>query len=166
MDFSKGFQLEVPAVFIPWGIRAADLEAPFGGSLERVRDGYYCMTCESLGGMQNELGLHFSYYSAIGTLHKLEFFRKDYSDIQGSYETFQKHFEDAFGPPDFREPGQQDGLPDCAWHLGDVTIVHYVFDRFGLEEHMEITKRHKSFLGQALHQIWEKITFGVGATRP
>ena len=73
-------------------------------------------------------------------LYELEFFRKSYADQTKSYEEFQEHFEAEFGKPNFIQPGTE-GFDRCTWNLQDVEIVHYVFDRFGPEEHMRIRKR-------------------------
>ena len=44
-----------------------------------------------------------------------------------------------FGEPN-TERSETEGFPAFSWQLDGVTIVHYVFDRFGPEEHMRIIK--------------------------
>lgn len=86
--------------------------------------------------MNHELGFHFK-PRKDGTLHELEFFRRSYQDQEKSYNEFQHHFETAFGPPTETKPGPE-GFPSHTWRLRGATIKHYVFDRFGPEEHMRI----------------------------
>ena len=139
MDISEGFQIEEPDVFVPWGVSEAELSDLLGSHLRHVTDGYYTVSCHSLGGMKHELGFHFE-PRHNGKLHELEFFRRSYADQAGSYKQFQRHFEQAFGPPDRTEPGTE-GFASHEWHRPGAVIRHYVFDRFGPEEHMRIRRR-------------------------
>jgi len=106
IDITKGFQIDEPQVFIPWDIDEATLiNVLMRFDLRKVTDGYYCISCKSLGGLSKELGFHFEtkidenkhkeledYMKPIGTIIKkiepasdlknlgklkeLEFFRK------------------------------------------------------------------------------------------
>ena len=89
--------------------------------------------------MEHELGFHFEPRSG-DFLYELEFFRRSYSEQKKSYQEFQDHFEAVFGKPNFTQSGYG-GFDSCTWNLQDVEIAHYVFDRFGPEEHMRIRKR-------------------------
>jgi hypothetical protein len=82
------------------------------------------------------LGLH---CRDQGHLSELEFFRTAYPDQRASYDDFQRHFEQAFGPPSSTEPADC-GFLTHTWQLQGAIIVHYVFDRFGLEEYMRIRR--------------------------
>ena len=94
------------------------------------------MSCVSLDGMAHELGFHFSPRSK-GILTKLEFFRSSYENQKASFDEFQKHFERFFGQPTNSTMGTE-RFPSHTWELQGIRIIHYVFDRFGLEEHMRI----------------------------
>jgi len=109
-----------------------ELRRLVGDRLRRVRRGYYCLSCTSLGGLRHELGCHFD-----RGLQELEFFRKAYPDQRASFNEFQHHFESAFGPPTETTPGSE-GLPNHRWVFPGFEIVHVVYDRFGPEEHMRI----------------------------
>lgn len=138
MNIDLGFQIEIPNVFIPWGIDELELKELLGSMLRYVTTGYYTITCESLGGMKHELGFHFE-PRKNGKLNELEFFRKSYDDQEASYKEFQNHFETAFGKPTYTQKGDE-GFLSHQWNLKGTTIVHYVYDRFGPEEHMRIKR--------------------------
>jgi len=128
------FTIEEPAVSVPWGLTAAELEA-LVPSVRHVTHAYYTLPVTVLGGLDCMLGFHFR--GPHGGLSELEFFRTAYPDQRASFEEFQRHFEAAFGPPSASESGY-DGLPSCEWRLSGISIVHFVLDRFGPEEHMRI----------------------------
>lgn len=84
------------------------------------------------------LGFHFE-PRKNGILKELEFFRTDYSNQQKSFDDFQSHFEKSFGKPTSSTKGNE-GFNNYEWNFNEVQIVHFVFDRFGPEEHMRIKK--------------------------
>ena len=140
MDITKGFQIEDPNVFVPWSVSQSQLrELLSKHGLTHITKGYFTITCKSMGGMEHELGFHFEPRSG-DFLYELEFFRRSYSDQKKSYQEFQGHFEAVFGKPNFVQPGYE-GFDSCTWNFQNVEIVHYVFDRFGSEEHMRIRKK-------------------------
>jgi len=136
MNIDLGFQIDNPNVFIPWGIDEMELKKLLGSSLRHVTTGYYTITCESLGGMKHELGFHFE-PRKNGKLNELEFFRRSYDNQKASYNEFQNHFEASFGKSTYTKEGNE-GYQSHKWNINKITIVHYVFDRFGPEEHMRI----------------------------
>ena len=136
MEIREAFTIEAPSVSVPWGITEAELKALIPG-LRHVTRAYHTLPVTVLGGLRCMLGFHFR--SSSGGLSELEFFRTAYPDQRASFEEFQRHFERAFGPPSSSEPGDH-GLPSCEWRLPGVSIVHYVLDRFGPEEHMRIRR--------------------------
>lgn len=139
MDIRDGFALEDPAVVIPWTITVAELRSLFGSHLREVTRGYFTVSCTSLGGLRHELGFHFMPRDG-DRLNELEFFRRAYPNQAESFEEFQRHFEAAFGRPDWTE--QRSGaFPAYAWNVPGAQIVHYVIDRFGPEEHLHIERR-------------------------
>lgn len=138
MDLTTGFQIATPSIFVPWLLDNPGIEALLASvPHKKVTYGYYTLECEPFSGLRCMLGLH---TRPNGKLTKLEFFRTSYADQKGSFEEFQRYFEAAFGPPTTKKDGSE-GLPDYQWHLKSAVIVHYVFDRFGPEEHMEIHYR-------------------------
>ena len=140
MDLDDGFQIEEPRVLVPWGIREHALRSllPDG---HHVTDGYFVVDCTSLGGLRHALGFHFDPRSAQGRLVELEFFRQAFPDLQQSYDDFQARLEATFGPPAETSPGTWDeAMPTHRWSSGGATITHLVFDRFGPEEHVRITR--------------------------
>jgi len=115
---------------------AAALE---GYKLRRVTDGYYTTPCRVLRDLAIMIGFHFAPRSA-GRLAYFELFRTRYDDLQASFDEFQVHLEQSFGKPTIQERSAS-GFPAYRWEFGDVAVFHYVFDRFGPEEHVEIRKR-------------------------
>jgi hypothetical protein len=139
MDINKGFQIDDPKVFVPWDIDEKELTNLFNGrELKRVTTGYFTITCRSLDSLTCMLGFHFDPRSN-GRLNELEFFRTRYDDQKKSFDEFQMYFVKAFGQPTDMTKGNE-GFNNYTWLLNNVHIVHYVFDRFGPEEHMRIKK--------------------------
>ena len=137
MNIAEGFSIEQPDLFVPWNISEAELRRIFTGNrLCEVTRGYFTTSCVSLGGLSHELGFHF-HPRAGGVLLELEFFRRAYPDQAASYHEFQRHLESTFGKPTTTTPGSE-GFPTHAWKLPRVRIGHYIFDRFGPEEHVRI----------------------------
>ena len=143
MYINRGFQIDNPKAFIPWGITEQQLISILGDKLRRVTDGYYSLTCESLGGLKHELGFHFE-PRRRGLLQLFEFFRRSYPDLHASFDEFQSYFVREFGAPTKSKAGSE-GFPDYTWRLKNVIIKHYIFDRFGPEEHMTIEKSNSKF---------------------
>ncbi|HWB61702.1 MAG TPA: hypothetical protein VG733_19625 [Chthoniobacteraceae bacterium] len=140
MEISKGFQIEQPELFIPWKVSEPELQRIFDGHLLcHVTHGYFTTHCVSLCGLSHELGFHFDPRRG-GVLIELEFFRTSYVDLAGSYQDFQQHLETAFGQPMVTTPGPE-GFSSHVWQLSEVEVVHFIFDRFGPEEHVRIKKQ-------------------------
>jgi hypothetical protein len=139
MDVSKGFQITEPNVFIPWSSDEGQLPWLLrGAKLQCVTKGYYTANLISFGGLNCMIGFHFK--EPNNTLSELEFFRMNYDDQKASFEEFQNYFEAAFGKPTSCSDGSE-GFNNYQWLLEDVLIIHRVYDRFGIEEHMRIIKR-------------------------
>jgi hypothetical protein len=138
VDLAHGFQIEEPAVFVPWGVSEPELLALLPSKPRHVTDGYYVIECTSLAGLRHMLGFHFQ-PRTNGKLVELEFFRRAYPDLRASFDDFESHLEATFGPPDTSVPGDQ-GLPNYTWRRGAASVRHLVFDRFGPEEHVRIAR--------------------------
>jgi hypothetical protein len=138
MDLSAGFEIENPAVFVPWGICEDELRDLLPTEAHHVTDGYYVIDCSSLSGLDHALGFHFRPQHE-GKLRELEFFRRVYPDTRASFEEFQEHLVSTFGPPGTAAEGEA-GLPNYTWRIGVAWIRHYVMYRFGNEEYVRITR--------------------------
>jgi hypothetical protein len=139
IDLTNCFQIYKPNIFIPWDIDENTLTDLFkDNQLKRVTNGYYTANCTSLGDLTCLIGFHFQPQSK-GTLNELEFFRANYDNQQKSFDEFQTSFVKAFGQPTYTKKGEE-GFNKYVWQFGKIQIVHYVFDRFGHEEHMRIKK--------------------------
>jgi len=138
MDLARGFEIESPSAFVPWGIDERELLDLLPAELRHVTDGYYTMRCTSLTGLEHMLGFHFD-PRIDGRLVELEFFRRAYPDLAASFDEFQRHLELTFGPPDESLPGDE-GMLSYRWLRGPAQIRHFVFDRFGPEEHVRIAR--------------------------
>lgn len=139
IDIDKGFQINCPNIFVPWDIDEKTLTELFKGQkLKHVTSGYYTASCTSLDNLKCMIGFHFEPRSK-GQLNELEFFRNEYQDQQKSFDDFQRCFTQSFGEPTIATRGYE-GFNNYEWRLDNIQIVHFVFDRFGPEEHMRIKK--------------------------
>lgn len=139
MEINKGFKIDKPDVFVNWDINEIELKTLFREyELKQVTTGYYTTNCSSLNGLNCILGFHFE-PRKNGILKELEFFRTDFSNKKKSFDDFQIHFEKSFGKPTNSTRGNE-GFNNYVWNFKEVQIVHFVYDRFGPEEHMRIKK--------------------------
>lgn len=139
MDIDKGFQIDQPNVFVPWDIDENTLSGLFKGyDLHHVTTGYFTLECTSLENLNCMIGFHFEPLHN-GQLRMLEFSRMNYDNQQESFDEFQSAFVRAFGPPTSTMQGDE-GFNDHQWRLNNVQIDHYVFDRFGPEERLSISR--------------------------
>lgn len=139
MDLSKGFQIEEPHVFVPWGTPETQFMDGFEGlHLRLVKHGYFTTHCISLQGLSHELGFHFSPWENA-KLVELEFFSRSYSNLDESYPGFQHHLEATFGQPTTTVPGSE-GYLSHTWTFAGVEILHYVSEHFGPAESVRIRK--------------------------
>jgi hypothetical protein len=137
MDLSKGFQIEDPQIFIPWGISETQLEEIVGVARQRrVTDGYRVMQCVSLTGLTHKLGFHFE-PRAGGRLVEFEFFDSPYPYGEESFTVFQSHLESTFGAPTETQPGTE-GFPSHYWRLNGADVWHRVVEHFGPAERVVI----------------------------
>lgn len=137
MNIQEGYRIDEPCIFIPWEIDEHTLIQKLNGhDFKHVTTDYYTISCKSLNGLNCMIGFHFE-PRKNGFLTELEFFRTEYRDQEKSFNNFQSHFETEFGKPTSKSNGNE-GFKNYAWNFGNIQILHYVFDRFGLEEHMRI----------------------------
>ena len=139
MNLVRGFKLYAPDKLIPWRLRDLELEDLLDGHpLKKIKKEYYTLSCEPLTGLHCVVGFHLYKY---GVLSELELFMnlRSFDELPKSYEAFQTHFEAEFGSPTKTEKGNE-GFPSHEWLVPGARITHFVFDRFGPEEHMRIEK--------------------------
>ncbi len=144
-----GLRLEEPDVWIRWGASVTEvLNALTHSGLsepQRVTAGYYTSSCRALGGLKVQVGFHFEPESDAGVLQELELFDNGEREIERSYRLFHEKLVQQFGNPMREEPGPLgESMPNCEWRVGSVSVMHYVMDRFGPEEHLRIRRRAAS----------------------
>lgn len=140
MDILRGFQIEAPDVFVPWGISEADLRSLLDYyGLRRITAGEYNISCVSLGGLAHELRLMLN-PQAGGMLWAVGLFRpREYGEVH--FDEFQKHLEACFGKPTWVQ-NERDTYPSYNWDLKGVYVSHYLEDRYeGMEEHVRIERK-------------------------
>jgi hypothetical protein len=136
MDLSKGFQIEEPNVFVPWDTTEAQFRQTFGGlHLQHMKYGYYTAHCTSLSGLS--LDLMFVFYPQ--GLGEVRFFITSQPNLETSYDVFQRHLEETFGPPTLTSPGSE-GFLSHTWVFHGAEIAHYVQEHFGPAEYVVIQK--------------------------
>ena len=96
------------------------------------------LICTSLQGLSHQLGFRFSPWEN-GRLVELEFYGSSYSNLDESYQGFQRHLEATFGQPKTTVPGSE-GYLSHTWKLPRVEILHYVQEHFGPAEYVRIRK--------------------------
>ncbi len=136
MNIADGLAIDNSRTVIPWGItpkRLAGLTGP--DALTEVSRDFYVTDCSVLAGLEVTLGFRFR----GGKLKEIELFRRLAIPLPESYAEFQRHLESVFGPPDSVTKGNC-GFKDCEWRIRGVKVWHTVFERFGPEEHVRITR--------------------------
>ncbi len=136
MELSKGFQIEKPNIFVPWDTPEPQFQQLFEGfQLRRVKDGYFTTHCTSLSGLSHELGFLFYPQGLV----ELQFSCSPCPDLDTSYDVFQRHLEETFGPPTLTGPGSE-GYLSQTWAFPGAEILHYVQEHFGPAEYVRIRK--------------------------
>jgi hypothetical protein len=141
-DIERGFHVEQPSLYVPWGIPEAQLRQMLGTQAKLVTAGYVACACTSLGGLSHQLGFHFL-PRPNGLLAELEFFRRDYPDQRASFDEFQAHLEATFGSPTRSLAGMM-GFPTLEWEFGSVVVKHFMAYRYMPEEHVRVLKKFGS----------------------
>ena len=138
MDIERGFEIDDPTAFVPWGIGEGDLADRLPHTVRRIADGYHTADCTALGGLLVTAGFHFR-PRQDGVLHRVELFRGETLDLGTSYARFQDHLERTFGAPHRTGPGSG-AYPHHEWRFGEVTIWHKVTARFSTEEQIVLDR--------------------------
>ena len=149
-DLAKGFQLETPNFWLPWDITMAEFLKAFTNQRQvaprLVAPGYYVARCQIFGGLGAQVGFHFEPKNDAGLLKELELFDNGETDIEKSYHVFHERLVQLLGEPHEEKRGACGAsMADREWHVGPVSIVHYVMDRLGPEEHLRVRKERSAF---------------------
>jgi hypothetical protein len=138
VELERGFQIDHPAVFLPWGVTEQELAELLPRPARRVTDGYHTFDCTALTGLLVVLGLHFEPRRG-GVLHELELHRPEPADLAVAFGRSQHHLELTFGPP--HDTRQRPGwYPSHEWRFGDVRVRHYAQHRFVHEDRVRIER--------------------------
>lgn len=147
-NLARGFRFEVPDVLVGWGSSVTDVLDIFAAKglsePRQVTPLYYTANCQVLGGVQCQVGFYFEMKHNSPSLNQIELFNfiNEESHVEASYRVFQERLLQHFGPPTKQQPGGLGvSMPYSEWRVGSVRILHYVIDRFGLEERLSIQKR-------------------------
>lgn len=136
MDVARGFQIEYPSTFLPWGATEEEVLDLLARAPRRVTDGYHTVDCTALGGLLLTAGFHFD-PRQDGRLREVELFRAHSEELATSFARFQHHLELTFGPPHTTTRRPQ-WYPDHQWRFGHVRVRHFAQRRFVHEEHVRI----------------------------
>ena len=148
--FISGLTIDKPALFLPWDVMEGEISALLNGyEYQKVTEHYYIMTVTIFDEFYHGcLGLHFD---MEGKLSTLELFRpgRDYSDDKTVFDMFgkeQRMLESYLGKPSksasifhtlaLTKFGRNSR--GFIWNFKNVKVIHNVWERFGLEEHLEI----------------------------
>ena len=138
-NLKNGVALEDPAGIIPWRTSPRKLAKMYPG-LKKITRGYYSLDVNFLNGLHCTMALNFRPSNCSGI--RFDIFRpaeycKNHT-LKESYGGFQKHIELALGKPSSTTHDPESGFDSHVWKIGMVIVEHYVFERFGLEEHFYI----------------------------
>jgi hypothetical protein len=139
VDVERGFEIEHPSAFVPWGCSEQELEDILPRSPRRITAGYHTLDCTALTGMLVTAGFHFE-PRRDGVLQRVELFRGETLDLGTSFTRFQHHLELTFGAA-HEVVGPTERFPGHEWRFGDVSIRHWVTRRFSEEEHIVLARR-------------------------
>lgn len=145
MDIAKGFQVDDPAVLIPWGISVQRLLDLFSSSssskqaLRKVASEYYTFSGVALG-LYTDIGFHFE----RNKLEQFELFDLTQNNLNERYNKYQSALVREFG-----QPTQSRTVsifpPAHEWCILNYRILHFAQDRFGPESHLRILTAGSSF---------------------
>jgi hypothetical protein len=140
----KGFQIEEPFVFLPWGAPLVQICELLSVHVVSFRDSIVNASGTVLNGLQCSMLLHGTRsYGQSATRERLamiSFWKQ--GDFRATFDEIQGHLERTFGPPEETLPGGNGGPADCKWVLHGVVIAHYVEDRGGLQGRASIRRMY------------------------
>ena len=116
-------------------LRKADI------SYKKVTSGYICFSGKIPGyDTEIEIGIHAlgTVITSIEIFRPVEYYQSSDFDIYRSYKDFSSVLEKQYGKPLIRLPKDSYGQIREKW-VKPYKIDHYIFERFGLEEHLTIS---------------------------
>ncbi len=147
--FDLGLTVDEPSLFIPWFLTEKELSSLLNGyKYKKITDHYYWLSSVVLFDKQfyGDVGFHFNGEGKLAIL-ELNSADSDYSGeeaILQSFEKEQKTLEVCFGKPSklakilyfFTKTNRQN--KECVWNFKKVKLIHTLFDRFGMEQRLQI----------------------------
>lgn len=136
----NGLIIETPKIILPWSLQKREIFDKIN-SVQIVSENYYTIKVVLSGiSFINKLGLHFEKdkLSAIDLFND-EKYSAD-SKIDNIFSNHQLILEDFFGPPSRNKllDRIKDICKEYRWRFRYVTIIHSLWDRFGVEENLKI----------------------------
>ena len=144
-DLRIGFHIDVPDVFVPWGICQSKLlemleaGSPDKKGIRKVTGSYYCVNGKALG-LECTIGFHFKWRK----LSQIEIFDPNQKDLAKGFARFQGALVNEFGEPT-RSKSIGDDFPAHEWKFGSIRILHFMQERFGEESRLRLLAPKSSF---------------------
>ena len=140
-EMDNGLIITKPEILLPWSLQKKDFFAKFK-SINIVNENYYTIDIVLSGiFFINCAGLHFE----KDKLAEIELFNNDKkicseSEIDNIFNNHQLVLENFFGKPSRNKLLEKlkDIHKEYKWKFGHVTIIHKLWDRFGMEEELKI----------------------------
>lgn len=146
--FLSGLTIDEPSALLPWSATEAALPIlPNGWEYKKVGEHYYTLPVLAFDRLFSGcLGLHFD---TNGKWERAEFFEPDRKsseseEIVASFEKMQRTLESYMGKPSrsfsaiFDRMKRNKNEKKFTWNFRDVKVIHSIWDRFGLEDRLEI----------------------------
>lgn len=145
-NIEDGIYLETPKIYLTWDTHKDSVIA-LNDSFELVNDSYYTLKVKlSNIPFVDYLGIHFN----DDKISKIEMFNKheNVNDIANVFYDNQTILEKSIGKPIkqsfssvlFR--GEKKKIKHFKWKFKNIELIHKLWDRFGLEERLEIIIKH------------------------
>lgn len=146
--FDSGLLIDEPTLFLPFNTTKSELQRILNGyQYKKITNLYWTMMVTLFDThFCGCLGMHFD---IKGKLEKMELFKTDRTylndlDVLKSFGETQKLLESYIGKPEksgstlYNLVNRNQKNKKYTWDFKDVKVIHSIWDRFGLEEHIEI----------------------------
>lgn len=139
-EIDNGLIIEEPEIVLPWSLQKKDFSDKFK-CIKTVSGNYYTINIVLSGiSFINCAGLHFE----NERLSEIELFNNEKSlpksEICNVFRDHQSVLENFFGKPARNKLLEKfiDVHKEYKWKFRNVTIIHKLWDRFGMEEELKI----------------------------